>query len=164
MKNLFKITILISFLILLVSCGTPLSPKRSESEQKQFKQLLLQSLEKEYSQPFKILDFKYEYKTHYPNGACNDCRVVKYGTFYFKIKSLANDIIIIDSVIYDNKKESIKTLIDSFKKSRLKTIYCGSFGNYWDKHSDDKNNKALEKTMKYCNDRGQEKAYNVLAR
>ena len=162
--NVFKFTTLLVITLCLFSCGTPLSPNRSETEQNQFKQLLLESLRKEYNQPFKALNFKYEYKTHYPNGACNDCRILKYGTFYFKIIAVNNPSVIINSIIYDNKKESIKALIDSFKKSRLKNIYCGSFSNYWDKHREDKNNATLNKTMKYCNDRGQEKAYNVLAR
>jgi hypothetical protein len=157
--SFFKFTILLVISLCLFSCGTPLSPSRSETEQNQLKQEVLQLLEEKYNQPFKVLNFKYEYKNHYPNGACDDCRILKYGTFNFKIKATNNPIITMNFSFNDNKKESINKLIDSFKKNQLTWIYCVSLTKYYDyiiNNNKTINKKYTKQAEKICNYLGQD--------
>jgi hypothetical protein len=117
----------------------------------------------EYHQPFELKSFNYKYDTKY-KYAFLYAKGETSGMYSFKVAAINNPAIISSFHIFDGKEESIKELIDSFKKNRLKTIYCGSFSDYWYKHRKDKDNKALEEMVKYCNYRGQEEEYNVYAR
>jgi len=64
----------------LFDCATQLAPKADEQKQE-----VLNLLEKEYNQPFKIVDYSYD--IHYPAGNCSgdSCKVRKFGTYKFKI-------------------------------------------------------------------------------
>ena len=63
-KRLNKIIALVLMFGLTVGCATKLAPKASDEKQEAVKQEVLQLLKKEYNQPFKILDFNYDYKFH----------------------------------------------------------------------------------------------------
>jgi hypothetical protein len=104
--KLLKTIILSVALISLFSCSERLSPKRSDAGQQQVKQQVVKSLEEYYKQPFKLEDFKYEYKKQYPSGNCQgaSCNIIKLGTYTFKIKAVDNPIIKIDLELIDNKE------------------------------------------------------------
>ena len=106
----FRYNLVFVLIVALIGCGTSISPNRTVDEQAQLKQKIMELLEKEYKQTFRLEKFKYEYKTHYPGGACNDCRVLNYGTFYFKVQAI-NPIIIMNLKIEDKSKDSIKKRI-----------------------------------------------------
>lgn len=159
MRYLLKYFSLAVILLFLSSCSLEtLSPKASKQEQEQVKQKVLSMLEKEYNQPFKILDFNYDYKFHYK---VSFLVVVgkRYGTYNFKIQAVDNPIIVMKLKLEDsfNKDDSA---LSFFIKRRLNNIYCSSFGNYWKVHKNDKDNKQLEKNIKYCDSRGQKSQYD----
>jgi hypothetical protein len=161
--KVFKTITLSIALISLFSCSERLSPKRSDAEQQEVKQQVMKLFDDEYHQPFELKSFNYKYDTKY-KYAFLYAKGETSGMYSFKVAAINNPAIISSFHIFDGKEESIKELIDSFKKNRLKTIYCGSFSDYWYKHRKDKGNKALEEMVKYCNYRGQEEEYNVYAR
>jgi len=146
--------IFIAFCILVLSsCGTPLAPKATKQEQEQFKQKILNMLEQEYSQPFKVLDFDYSYETHYPKGNCSDCRVLKYGTYTFKIQAIDNPVIVMSFIITDNK--NIKGF-EEFKSHYIKTKYCVALSQlFLQKRQNKVNQINLEKAKQYCDKKGQ---------
>ncbi|WP_035718539.1 hypothetical protein, partial [Francisella sp. W12-1067] len=97
--------------------GNKLSDKATKQQQEQVMQEVMQLLKQEYNQPFKLLNYKYEYKKHYDlGGNCHYCDVVKYGTYYFKIQALDNPIIVMDFRIDDINKSSTNELLEDFKK------------------------------------------------
>jgi len=101
-----KIFFLICITLLLANCATKLAPERTIAEQQEVKEQVMQSLEEYYKQPFKLEDFKYEYKKQYPSGNCQgaSCNIIKLGTYTFKIKAVDNPIIKIDLELIDNKE------------------------------------------------------------
>ncbi|WP_035721769.1 hypothetical protein, partial [Francisella sp. W12-1067] len=137
--------------------GNKLSDKATKQQQEQVKQEVMQLLEKEYNQPFKLLNYKYEYKRHYDlGGNCHYCDVVKYGTYYFKIQAPDNPIIVMDFRIDDMKKSSTNELLEDFKNKKLSTEYCVTLSKiymYQKQKTVDQSN--LERAKKYCNNRGQ---------
>jgi uncharacterized protein (UPF0297 family) len=164
-KRLSKIVALFLILSLTVGCATKLAPKADKQKQEEVKQEVLNLLEKEYNQPFKIVGYSYSYDTHYPAGNCSGdtCKVRKFGTYKFKIQAVNNSIIVLNLKIMDYSFDKYANGLDYFKSSRLAKIYCSSFGDYWKNHKGDKNNNMLEKNIRYCNDRGQKGEYdNIL--
>ena len=105
-----RILFLICMTLLLANCATKLSPERTESEQQEVKEQVMEALKDYYKQPFKLESFKYEYKTHYPDGSCSGvyCSVVKLGQYILKVQAIDNPIIKFEVVINDKEKESIK--------------------------------------------------------
>ncbi|QIV94119.1 hypothetical protein [Allofrancisella frigidaquae] len=156
--------------MLLTSCakslwlGNKLSDKATKQQQEQVKQEVMQLLKQEYNQPFKLLNYKYEYKKHYDlGGNCHYCDVVKYGTYYFKIQALDNPIIVMNFRIDDIKKSSTNELLEDFKKNLLVNLYCGiGVADYYIKARKEKivvDHKNLEKAEKYCQSRNQQEQY-----
>lgn len=161
----FKLIIAIFMLLLLSSC-IPYKIKAEANsatteQQNEVKQQVLKLLTDEYKQPFKLEDFSYKYETHWEHIDCQIagyCPKVQYGTYYLKIKAIDNPIIVMHIEIKDKNKESIKRLINSFKKSQLKDLYCGAFFTYYGMTL--KNNKKLQQPYtnrieKFCDNRGQ---------
>ncbi|AIT08852.1 hypothetical protein LO80_01900 [Candidatus Francisella endociliophora] len=156
-----KLILASCLIFFLTSCATKLSAKSSSDDQVKVKQEVLQLLEKEYNQKFKLLNFDYKYENHI-NGA-TDCTFIyckgkEYGTYYFKVQAVDNPIIIMNFQIEDI--DSLKASIDYFKKKRLKTIYCSSFGKYWKYHKNDRKNNDLNKAIEFCNKIGQKEDYD----
>ena len=157
MRDFSKIIIILFVLSFLTSCSEKLAPKRSISEQLEVKKQVMLALENYYKQPFKLEDFSYKYETDY-----------KYSFFYihgdtsgqyiFKINAVDNPIIKLDFVINDNKKESIKLLINSFKKDKLTWIYCLGLNYYYKdlKATDTLRQPYVEKTEQYCDSTGED--------
>ena len=132
------------------------SEKATKEQQQEVKNKVMKLLEEEYKQPFKLESFEYKYEKHHETGGSINVR--EYGTYYFKIRAVDNPAIEIDFNI--NQQKTLKETIGSFKKRRLYKIYCGAFGSYWQDHKNDKDNQALEKTKKYCDDKGQKGQYD----
>ncbi|MBK2258023.1 hypothetical protein [Francisella philomiragia] len=150
--------LLVIFSLFLSSCATKMSTEADNAEQQKVKKQVLQLLEEEYNQPFKIESFNYKYETHYPSGNCMDCRIKKYGTYHFQIQAVDNPIIELEFNIDDENKESIKDVVDSFKKDQLKELYCNSLRAYYrasiiDKIKVEQPNTKLGE--KFCSNRGQ---------
>ncbi|AIT09005.1 hypothetical protein LO80_02775 [Candidatus Francisella endociliophora] len=137
------------------------SEKATKEQQEEVKNQVMKLLEEEYKQPFKLESFEYKYEKHHETGGSINVR--EYGTYYFKIQAIDNPIIELDFVIKDKEtlKDSIKSLIESFKKKDLKRLYCSSLGEYYSKNhanaSFDKN--AFDKNAKYCDERGDSEDY-----
>ena len=128
-----KIFIVSILFVSLGSCATKLSDKASNETQEQVKKEVMQALENYYKQPFKLEKFSYKYKTDYGDVSGNHPSVT-FGQYHFKISAEENPIIKFDFVINDDdKKGSINSLIDSFKKDQLSHLYCGlGLANYYD--------------------------------
>lgn len=131
--KLFKNLVLALFFVALSSCGAyqyttakKESNKATKEQQQQVKNQVMKLLEEEYKQPFKLEDFSYKYERHWVDSSCqmSFCEMEKYGTYYFKVKAIDNPIILMDFKIDDDKKETVKDVIDSFKKNQLKEVYC----------------------------------------
>jgi len=155
----FRIMFIVSLMIALSSCSLKtLSSEATKQEQEQVKQKILSLLEKEYNQSFKMLKFNYEYKYHYD---ISFLFIVgkRYGVYNIEIKSENNPAVVIKLKLEDSFDEKNSALV-FFKERRLKNVYCSSFGNYWKIHKNDKNNKQLEKNIKYCDSIGQKGQYN----
>lgn len=157
MRNFLKVLLIVSLVFSIFGCAEKLSPKRSQSEQQEVKTQVMQLLKEEYKQPFRLEKFNYKYETQYPNASGNKPYVI-YGTFYFKIQAVDNPIILLDFKIDDDKKESIKDVIDSFKKNQLNERYCRGFAAYY---LDVMNNRQkiiqpyTMETEKYCDAKNQ---------
>jgi len=155
MNRLIKTFTVIFLIVLLSSCGTQLSPKASKQEQKEVKDKILKLLKDEYNQPFKIIDFNYSYDTHYPNGNCSDCRILKYGIYIFKVEAVNNSILSLKVKLYDNGQN----MIEDFKKTYLDRFYCGALGSYFDdlrmKQIKNPNKADLSRAENLCNSRNQ---------
>ncbi|QIV95720.1 hypothetical protein EDC55_1222 [Allofrancisella inopinata] len=168
-KKFFILTLLLS-IMLLTSCakslwlGSKLSDKATKQQQEQVKQEVMELLEKEYNQPFKLLNYKYEYKRHYDlGGNCHYCDVVKYGTYYFNIKAVNNPIIVMDFRIDDMKNSSTNELIEGFKKDQLKYLYCIALAQHYideKKLLTDKLTDIEVTTNNYCDLRNQKEVYD----
>ncbi|AIT09730.1 hypothetical protein LO80_06975 [Candidatus Francisella endociliophora] len=153
MGYLLKYFSLAFILFFLSSCSLEtLSPKASKQEQEQVKQEVLSILEKEYNQPFKILDFNYDYKFHYK---VSFLVVVgkRYGTYTFKLRTV-NKPILSSTIKLTDMQESP---ISNFKELYLKNFYCGTLASYY-KHgklNSSIRNNGVEQVKKYCDERGQ---------
>ncbi|AIT08782.1 hypothetical protein LO80_01515 [Candidatus Francisella endociliophora] len=158
--KIFRIATVLILLISLGSCATKLSDKANKDTQEQVKKEVMQSLEEYYKQPFKLEKFNYEYKTDYGDVSGNHPSVT-YGQYSFKVRAMNNPIIITNFYINDgDTKESIKGLIDSFKKNQLNSIYCMGLTKYY--RYVNNNNKILkqpytEQAEKYCDSVGQDR-------
>ena len=165
MKQL-RLFILILFISTLVSCGAYQyataekgSDGATKEQQADVKTQVMKLLEEEYNQPFKLESFDYEYERHWVDNTCqmSFCKMKKYGTYYFKIKAIDNPIIIIDFNMNDGlaTKESIKPLIDSFKKNQLNDLFCIGLTRYYSRLTKNLNMKPqqpyTESAEKYCN-------------
>ncbi|KEI35398.1 hypothetical protein FRA_34c06130 [Francisella sp. W12-1067] len=156
--------------MLLTSCakslwlGNKLSDKATKQQQEQVMQEVMQLLKQEYNQPFKLLNYKYEYKKHYDlGGNCHYCDVVKYGTYYFKIQALDNPIIVMNFRIDDINKSSTNELIENFKKDQLKYLYCIALAKHYineKKLLTDKLTNIEVTTNNYCDLRNQKEVYD----
>ena len=166
-----KQIILVLFVATLVSCGayqyttaTKESNEATKEQQEQVKQEVLTLITDEYKQPFKLENFSYKYERHWVDNTCqmSFCKMEKYGTYSFKIKAVDNPIIIVDFKMI--QKDTLKESIDSFKKSRLKTIYCGSLAKHYVSDNIHLNNTKLseneKKANRYCDSINQKEEYN----
>jgi hypothetical protein len=161
MSRLIKIFLTALIALNIASCATAKVEKDNLDKQNIVKQKVLNLLEKEYSQKFKILSFDYK-QENYSNPA-NDCvflycKSTKIGIYNFKIQSIKNPIIVMDFKISNQGKESTKELISSFKKSQLKEAYCVGLGMYYKKKLKDKTEVKqpnTEDANKYCESIGQ---------
>lgn len=111
------------------------TPKASEQQQKDVSEKVIGMLEREYHQPFKIVDYTYEYKGH-SNGAY-DCAFIycqshMYGEYNFNIQSVDNPFITIRLHLSDGS--GIPNMLKNFKEKNLKGEYCSAFGNLFDKN------------------------------
>jgi hypothetical protein len=160
-KRLNKIIALVLMFGLIVGCATKLAPKASDEKQEAVKQEVLQLLEKEYKQPFKVVDYSYSYDTHYPAGNCSGdtCTLRKFGTYNIKIKTVDNPIISLKIRLYDNGQN----MIEDFKKTYLNRFYCGALGSHFDdlriNHIKNTNKKYLVEAEELCNSRNQQIYY-----
>lgn len=136
------------------------SNEATQEQQQEVKTQVMKLLEEEYKQPFKLEDFSYKYERHWVDNSCqlSLCDMEKYGTYHFEIQAVDNPIIELEFNIDDENKESIKDVVDSFKKNQLSKVYCSAFARYY---SDFVNNKAKKiqpyfgSTAKFCDSRGQ---------
>ena len=112
MSKLIKIFITALIALNIASCATA---GANNNQQEQVKNAVLKSLEQEYKQPFKILDFNYKYQSHSNPHDCVFlyCKTEKYGTYYFKIQAVDNPIIVMDFKMNDGlvTKKSIKRVV-----------------------------------------------------
>jgi len=159
-----KISLILLTTIVLSSCMPYMIKAESDGatkeQQEQVKQEVLKLLTDEYKQPFKLEDFSYKYERHWVDSTCqmSFCEMEKYGTYNFKVKAIDNPIITMNFKFDDEKKESIKDVIDSFKKNQLHDRYCRGFASYYlDVMNDRKKiiQPYTEKTEKYCNKKDQ---------
>lgn len=155
----FKMMVIFFLLLHLLGCAKRLAPQRTEAEQQYVKQQVMQLLEQEYQQPFQLERFKYEYKTQYPNASGNR-PYTTFGVFTFTVKAVTNPIIKFNFTINDNNEVSVNELIDTFKKSQLKRLYCGiGLVGYYEYINNNNNKKVkepyIEEAEKYCSSIGQ---------
>ena len=172
--RVLKLTVILFFILFLSACYNgkqsllpeKLSPKASLQEQEIFKKnvgkQLIEMLEQEYQQPFKIINVTYEYRIKWVDRGCRviGCPRKQSGVYTFEIQAVDNPIIVITEKVGDvNVKEWMKNFKED-ERNLLGKEYCLAFSSYWSKHEYDKDNENLEKAIKFCNDRGQEKLYN----
>jgi hypothetical protein len=157
-KSLRKI-IIMSLCLFLLGCATTLAPKANNQEQEKVKQEVLNLLEKEYSQPFKIIDYSYNYGTHYPAGNSTDPRILEYGAYKFKIQAVDKPYVSLGVRIDDDGKD----FMNDFRKTYLPVFYCGALGGYFDdlriNHIKNTNKEELNKAEELCNSRNQSVYY-----
>jgi hypothetical protein len=159
-KRLNKIIALVLMFGLTIGCSTKellipekLSQQATKLQQKEFKQEILGLLEKQYSQSFKIVGFRYVYKTNYDlGGNCYYCKAVKYGTYFFKIETVDKPYLSTNVKVADNESSAI----DTFKEFYLNGFYCGALSSYYKRNSNYADKGSLEKAKKYCDARGQD--------
>lgn len=144
-------------LVILSGCVTTLFGGASKQQQQEVKEQIMESLTDYYKQPFKLLDFSYDYGSHSnPSIDCVFlyCKTEDYGIYHFKIQAVDNPIITMKFSIPDGMvKESIKPLIDSFKKSQLNSVYCSAFAGYYGKIVDNYGRfkqPYTKQTEKFC--------------
>ncbi|MEY8672820.1 hypothetical protein AB9G22_00325 [Francisella philomiragia] len=152
MIRLFMLLVLAFY---LSSCS--LFGGASYKEQQEVKSQVMKLLEEEYKQPFKLENFEYKYETHYEYSFFW-INWETYGTYHFQIQAVDNPIIELEFEIKDKNKESIKDVVDSFKKNQLKELYCNSLRAYYrasiiDKIKVEQPNTKLGE--KFCSNRGQ---------
>ncbi|KFJ42300.1 hypothetical protein IBE48_04920 [Francisella philomiragia] len=155
-----KVLIVIFCVLLLSSCtkstliGDKLTDKATEQQQEQVKQEVLKLLEQEYNQPFKIVDYNYDYSVHWKDKTCaiaSMCPKVFYGVYSFKIQSINNPIIIMQIRMEDTKEG-----LQWFKSNQLNNYYCSSLTQIFrSKNQNYINQDDLEKAKRYCDSRGQ---------
>jgi len=169
-----KQIILVLFVATLVSCGayqyttaTKESNEATKEQQEQVKQEVLTLITDEYKQPFKLENFSYKYERHWVDNTCqmSFCKMEKYGTYSFKIKAIDNPIIVMNFKINDggSTKESIKPLIDSFKKTQLMDAFCVGLWHHYKDNKISLNSKLTRQELQandYCNDRAQTQDYD----
>ena len=161
MNKLIKIFLTVLIALNVASCATANVENNNLDNQNIVKQKVLNLLEKQYNQKFKILSFDYK-QENYSNPA-NDCvflycKSTKIGVYDFKIQAVENPIIIMNFKISDQGKKSIKSLVNSFKKEQLKDAYCVGLGMYYKKNLDNKTEVKQPNTKmadKYCESLGQ---------
>ncbi|QIV96267.1 hypothetical protein EDC55_10185 [Allofrancisella inopinata] len=129
-----------------------ISPKATKEQQQQVKQQVMQLLEKEYKQPFKLESFEYKYQTHNRPGSFD---FAEYGTYYFKIEAVDNPVIVMNFRIDDMKKSSTNELIEGFKNKKLKDLYCGSLESYYLNLETEISQPYANEAEKYCDSRDQ---------
>jgi hypothetical protein len=155
-NHLSKIIALFLIFSLTVGCATKLAPKADKQKQEEVKQEVLKLLEKEYNQPFNVLDYKYEYKKDYDlAGNCHYCDIVKYGVYYFKIQAVDNPIIIMNIRVQDTGNG-----LNWFKEYTVKHSYCAKFSDIYE----NKKNyplKNIQIAEKVCDSRGEGYYKNV---
>ena len=163
-----RIITLIFLVSSLVGCGAyqyttakKESNEATKEQQEEVKTQVMKLLEEYYKQPFELKSFDYSYERTWEDSSCqmSFCKMIKYGIYKFKVEAINNPIIKFDFVISENKKESINSLIDSFKKNQLKGVYCNiGLDNYYS-YLNDNNTKAkqpnTDDTVKYCESIGQ---------
>jgi hypothetical protein len=156
-NHLSKIIALVLMFGLTVGCATKLAPKASNEKQEVVKKEVLQLLEKEYNQPFKIVDYSYSYDTHYPAGNCSgdSCKVRKFGIYLMTIESVNKPNVSLGVKIEDQYPNIMK----KFKENYLPVFYCGALGGYFDSlrinHIKNTNKEDLAKAEELCNSRNQ---------
>lgn len=158
MSKLIKIFLTALIALNVASCATA---GANNNQQDQVKNAVLKALEQKYKQPFKVLDFSYKYESHSNPHDCVFlyCKTEKYGTYYFKIQAVDNPIIIMSFNFTDGSatKESIKPLINSFKKNQLQYAYCDGLYDYYVSAVRNKfevKQPNTDKADKYCNSLG----------
>ncbi|KEI36076.1 hypothetical protein FRA_22c00180 [Francisella sp. W12-1067] len=166
MIRLLKIIILLYLSIFLSGCSSvalmsapiigysqrSISPKATKEQQQQVKQQVMQLLEKEYKQPFKLESFEYKYQTYNRPGSFD---FAEYGTYYFKIQALDNPIIVMDFRIDDINKSSTNELLENFKNKKLKDLYCGSLESYYLNLETEISQPYANEAEKYCDSKDQ---------
>ena len=173
MKNI-KILTLLLCLSSLSSCSTlafapmlgaetvkstfpeKLSEEATKEQQEEVKTQVMKLLEEEYKQPFKLESFDYKYETHASSHSL-PATYSKYGIYSFKVKAVDNPIIEMNFSVDDNK-DSIKPLIESFKKTQLKERYCRGFAAYYLNVMNNREKiiqPSTKETEKYCDNKGQ---------
>jgi len=133
-----KISLILFTAIVLSSCMPYMIKSESDGatkeQQEEVKAQVMSLLKEEYKQPFKLEDFNYKYDTHWKHIDCQIagyCPKVRYGTYSFKIQAVDNPIITMKFDIDDENKDSIKKVIESFKKTQLNKRYCSAFASYY---------------------------------
>ncbi|WP_149031959.1 hypothetical protein [Francisella philomiragia] len=134
------------------------SNETTQEQQQEVKTQVMKLLEEEYKQPFKLEDFSYKYERHWVDNSCqlSLCEMEKYGTYHFEIQAVDNPIIELEFNIDDENKESIKDVVDSFKKNQLSKVYCTAFSEIYmyDKQKS-VDESYLKKAKNYCDSRNQ---------
>jgi hypothetical protein len=157
-----KILALAFVCLVLSSCskaiivGEELAPKATEQQQEEVKQEVLKLLEEEYNQPFKMVDYKYDYGVHWQDNTCQlaVCPKEYYGIYWFTVKAIENPEIVVKFRVFGTQEG----LADF--QNRVKFLYCDGFADYWKKNSFKTNDSVLNKNKKYCDDRGQTSRYS----
>ena len=106
------------------------TPKVSSEQKVEVSKKIIDMLEQEYHQPFKILDYTYEYNPHSNGGsdcAFVYCQVHMYGDYKFKVQSVDNPFINIRLYLSDGS--GIPNMLKNFKEKDLGREYCSAFGN-----------------------------------
>ncbi|MFC4892719.1 hypothetical protein ACFPDQ_06610 [Pseudofrancisella aestuarii] len=133
----FKALIMSIILLLLFGCISHIkeAPETSEKEQQQIVKMLVEMLEKEYHQPFKVIKFKYNYTGH--TSGANDCAFIYcrshvYGEYYLDIQAVDNPFITINLSLNDGG--GIKNMLKQFREKDLSKVYCYAFSELFNKN------------------------------
>ncbi|KFJ43458.1 hypothetical protein IBE48_05505 [Francisella philomiragia] len=168
----FNLILLVFIYFLLSSCLSTVATvsyfdrnkyeEPTKEQQQEVKKAIVPILEKEYKQPFKLLSFDYKHKVDFDG---RDLKTTEYGKYYFKVQAVDNPIIIMNFDISDfATKESIKPLIDSFKKNQLNGLYCGiGLVDHYLNTKRTLNDKLTPEEIKannYCDSIGQKSKYD----
>ncbi|KFJ41886.1 hypothetical protein IBE48_05305 [Francisella philomiragia] len=160
----FNLILLVFIYFLLSSCLSTVTTvsyfdrnkyeEPTKEQQQEVKKAIVPILEQEYKQPFKLLSFDYKHKVDFDG---RDLKTTEYGNYHFKVQAVDNPIIVMDFEIGDNAtKESIKPLIDSFKKNQLNDLYCTGLSHIYMYDKEDLvNQNSLKEAEKYCDNRNQ---------
>ncbi|MBK2268375.1 hypothetical protein [Francisella philomiragia] len=110
------------------------TPEATTKQQRKVSADIVTMLEKEYHQPFKVLEYTYGYNPHSNGGsdcAFIYCQAHMYGDYKFKIQSVDNPFINIR--LYLSDSSGIPNMLKNFKEKDLKREYCSAFGDLFDK-------------------------------